>query len=95
MMTLIGDLIINQYFQDGYHLRVTTFRKTGELASIIVDSEFLGDNVSEVYYGSRAKDLLKVLTGYKVAQAMGLDEKMDLSDFTFKGIEFQTSNENN
>ena len=84
-LIIIGDLLINEYSQDEYHLRITTFRHTGELASIVVDSQFMGENNSQVYYGSKAKDVLKVLTGFKLGQALGLTDKLDLSGYNFQG----------
>lgn len=95
MLTLIGDLVINEYSQDEYTIRVTTFRRTGELASIVVDSNFFGEEFSQVFYGSIAKDLLRVLTSAKLGQSLGLMEKLNLDEFNFKGMCYAISKENN
>lgn len=95
MLTLIGDLLINEYFQDGYQLRVSTFRHSGQVASIVVDSDFLGESASQVYYGKIARDLYRVLMLGKLSQTLGGTEKLNLGEFMFCGVTIKSSKENN
>ncbi len=100
---IIGDLLINEYSQDNYDIRVTTVRKTAELLSVIlsIDAQVTMEdgNVSEslvqVYYGKTAKELYFELLAAKLNKHLGIDSKLDLREFFNKGTIIKSSQENN
>lgn len=88
---LIGDLMINEYELLGYQVRVSIDRQTCRLVSIVLESTVLGEQATEVYYGSIANELHTALISAKVSKALGGQETTDLKQFSRRGFRVQES----
>ena len=95
MITLIDSLLINEFEQNNYKIKITQVRQTGEILSLMVESNLLGSEVMDIYQGQKARDLLKILDSYKLARAMGFMLDLDLKEFSKCGSVLKMSKENN
>lgn len=95
MIKLIGDLLIDEYQLNEYTVRVTVKRETAEVMSIVLDHEFLGQPVSEVYYGTMAKELGLELIKAKLNRVFNTKSDVNLRRFSRRGVTVKTSEMNN
>lgn len=89
MITLIGDLMINEYQMDAYKIRITIKRETAELLSIVLNHKYLGQDVIEIYEGKIANELYQELLVAKMSHALGLKEEVNFSRFSRQGSVIQ------
>ncbi len=76
---------------DDYFLRVTLNRNTGTIDNILIESQYLGQTVIEIFTGQIAQTIHKLILTRKLSKAIGLYDKLDFSRFSRQGMSFKTS----
>lgn len=86
--------MINEYEVDSYKVRVTILRENASLLSIVLEGDLMGNIVHQVFYGTVANELHKALLLNKMQRSIGINRKLNLNDFFYKGMNWQVSENN-
>lgn len=91
---LIGNLMLDEYEKDNYKVTISFKRVTGEVLSILLESNFMDIPMLQVFYGKVAKDLYFELMSDKLNKKLGIESTLKLDEFLGLGSGF-VSNERN